>query len=309
MHPLRSVSVVLALVLSACSAGPDASVDASAPGPDAPRADAPRRDAGPTELTIGPTDRPALIALPSAYDGAAPLPLVLFLHGYTASAALNDGYLGVSRAARTRGLYVVLPDGTIDSSGNRFWNATDYCCNFDGSTVDDVAYLTGLIDTAIATVPVDETRIYVMGHSNGGFMSYRMACELSERIAAIAPLAGADYLDPMRCVPTTPVSVLHWHGTLDDTVLYAGTAGHPGAQACVERWAGYAGCDPTGTPGAAIDLSSSVAGTETVVTDWTTGCAPGVDVSLWRMEGETHIPGLVRDGAGLVLEWLLRHHR
>ena len=291
--------VPLALCLAACTAAPDAPFDGGTPRP----------DSGPTELTIGPTDRPARIALPAAHDGVTPLPLLVFLHGYTANAALNDGFLGISRAARTRGLYVVLPDGTIDSGGDRFWNATDYCCNFDGSTVDDVAYLTGLVDTAIATVPVDETRVYFMGHSNGGFMSYRMACELSERIAAIAPLAGADFLDPTRCVPATPVSVLHWHGTLDDTIRYGGAAGHPGAQACAERWAGIAGCDPTGTTGAALDVSDRVAGDETVVTSWSTGCAPGVDVSLWRMEGESHLPDLGRDAAGRVLDWLLTHHR
>lgn len=297
----------LALVLgvsAACTAAPDAPLDGGVP-----RADAPRADTGPTELVIGPTDRPARLALPTAHDGTTPLPLVLFLHGYSATSALNDGYLGVSRAARTRGLYVVLPEGTVDSSGNQFWNATDACCNFDGSTVDDVAYLEGLLDAAIAAVPVDPTRIYVMGHSNGGFMSYRMACEASERIAAIAPLAGVDFLDAARCVPTAPVSVLHWHGTLDETIPYDGEPGrHPSAPASAERWAAYAGCDAAGTPGDAVDLSV-LAGAETVVTDWTAGCAPGVTVSLWRIEGEGHIPALERGAAGLVLDWLLAHHR
>ncbi|MBL9037642.1 MAG: hypothetical protein JNG84_03905, partial [Archangium sp.] len=70
---------------------------------------------------------------------------------------------------------VVLPDGLVDSLGYRFWNATPACCNLENQAVDDVAYLTSVLDAVEAEVRIDPARVYFTGHSNGGFMSFRMA--------------------------------------------------------------------------------------------------------------------------------------
>lgn len=272
-------------------------------------------DAGPADRTVGPSDRPARVVLPYDHDGTTERPLIVLLHGYGANARIQDSFFGLSARTRVRGIYLLLPDGTEDAGGSQFWNATDACCDFGPSGVDDVAYLAGLLDEVESTLPIDTTRIYFVGHSNGGFMSYRMACEAGARIAAIAPLAGSDFSDAMRCVPTDAPSVLHMHGTADPTIPFAGgsigTATFPGAEAVAARWAERAGCDTTmaadGTP---LDLVSSAAGDETDVTNYTVGCTEGRTVTLWTMNGQAHIPGVRRpDFADAIIDWLLEHHR
>jgi polyhydroxybutyrate depolymerase len=258
--------------------------------------------------TLGPEARPARLVVPPAHDGTTPLPLVVLLHGYSVSAALQDLYLGLSAVARELGFYLVLPDGTVDSSGNRFWNATDFCCDFDGAAPDDVAYLSALVDEAKSVLPVDAGRVYFMGHSNGGFMSYRMACERADVVTAIAALAGTDFVDDMGCVPSEGVSVLHLHGDMDDTIAYEGTAAYASARATAERWAARAGCDPTmTTAGEALDLDGEVPGAETTVTRWETGCDPGLDVELRTIVGGSHIPTPTPDFTPGIAAWLLAH--
>lgn len=271
----------------------------------------PRADGGGTgTTTLGPTARPARLVAPTSVTGLAPL--VVLLHGYTATAAIEDTYLGVTRAAASRGLYVLLPDGMVDPMGNHYWQGTPGCCDFYRSGVDDVAYLRDLVHEAIATRPIDPARIYFFGHSNGGFMSYRIACELASETAAIAVLAGSDFAGETDCVPSQPVSVLHVHGTADTTIPYAGgnagLAPFPGARAVVARWAARAGCGATPTTDAMIDMESTLSGAETTPSTYT-GCRPGLDVRLLTIEGATHIPTFASGAIGTqVLDWLLAHH-
>ncbi len=277
--------------------------------------DAPLPDTGPTDLTIGTTERPARVVFPTAHDGTTELPLVVLLHGYGADSSVQNLYFQLTNRGRSRGFYVLLADGTEDDGGRQFWNATDACCDLGGAGVDDVAYLTALLDEAEAQLPIDADRIFFMGHSNGGFMSYRMACELGDRIAAIASLAGGDFEADDTCVPDRAPSVLQIHGTEDETIGYTGgtilSASYPGAVEVVERWAARAGCDvtmpSTGTP---LDLVTSLAGDETTVTDYTTGCTEGRGAALWTIEGGVHIPGVIQPTfTNAVLDWLFAHPR
>lgn len=263
--------------------------------------------------TIG-GDRPAGVYVPPSYDGTTAVPLVVLLHGYSASAAVQDAYLQISRYARTAGYLVVLPDGMIDDEGNRYWYATTACCgSFDGgvAAVDDVAYLSGLIDEAKATFEVDEGRVYLIGHSNGAFMAYVMACEAADRITAIAGLAGSEFFDASACTPSRAVGILHVHGTADDAVLYEGESGaYPGAVETVERWAMRNGCDATmPAAGEALDLDVGLPGADTTVARYATGCEPGGDVELWTIEGGTHIPVFEDRFIVQVWGWLSAHSR
>ena len=266
------------------------------------------KETGSTEL--GPPARPAQLVAPD--EVTAPAPLVVLLAGYGATGAVEDAYLGVSEQAASRGMYVLVPDGTVDASGKRFWDATQACCNFTGPPVDDVAYIGGLIDEAIAQRPIDPDRVYIFGHSNGGFMAYRLACERSDQVAAIAVLAGSDVADPQGCVPTQGVSVLHLHGDADSTIAYAGgstTRPYPGAEEAVARWAGRAGCDPEPTRGSRVDLEGGIAGEETALSVYE-GCDKGLAVQLDTIEGGSHIPFLERRALGTnVLDWLLERSR
>jgi len=306
-------SVLCLLVPLGCGDAPADGDSGVTPPVDAgPAADG-GSDAGPLApppTTLGPADRPAELVVPSAHDGVTPLPAILLLHGYSASGAAQDLYFGLSRAARREGFYVVIPDGTVDGSGNRFWNATPACCDFGGTGVDDVAYLTGLLDELEAAVPVADGQLYLMGHSNGGFMSYRMACERASRVAAIVSLAGSDFANDDDCAPSEPVSVLQIHGDADPTILYGGepAGAYPSAPDVVARWAERAGCD-TGAPvdGEPLDLESGIAGAETAVTRYEAGCA--ADAELWTIEGGGHIPALTRDFTPTVLSWMRDHAR
>ena len=159
------------------------------------------------------------VTVPDDYDAATPAPLIVLLHGYTSSGAGQDSYMGFSAIADTYGFLLVSPDGDKESGGdeNRFWNASSACCNFFQSDVDDSAYILSIIKEVKADFNVDANRVYLIGHSNGGFMSYRAAYDHSETIAAIASLAGASHAD-MRSAPENPVHVLQIHGTSDGTI-------------------------------------------------------------------------------------------
>ena len=269
-------------------------------------------------LVIGGDERPALVDIPESYDPSNAYPLLIVLHGFGPyNGEVEAGILGLNRVVDTKGFVLVMPDGTLNERGDRYWNGTPACCD-PSDSIDDVGYLTGLIEEAKQTYRIDENRVYLVGHSNGGFMSFRMACEASEFITAIVSLAGSTFDDPADCQPATrPVSVLAVHGTADATIPYAGRAGfYPGAVETVEYFATAAGCD-SGAPTIVgnLDLVAAVDGEETEQVEYTTGCDAGVDAALWTIEGGAHIPYFYFPGSGqpafadFVVDWLLEHSR
>lgn len=249
--------------------------------------------------------RPYQVELPDS--DARPAPLVVVLHGFTANGLVQDAYFGMSRFGRSRGIITAFPDGTKNSMGQRFWNATDGCCDFDRSGVDDVAYLTAVIDDAIARHGADPRRVYLLGHSNGGFMSYRMACDRSDRIAAFASLAGANWKDTSKCKPGTEVAALQIHGTMDDSVPYQGSTMTASANESVAFFAKADGCADKPESGAARDLDSRLMGSESMVLRWP-GCRKGA-AELWTIAGGAHLPNLSANFAEQVYGFLSQHQR
>ena len=236
---------------------------------------------------------------------------MILLHGYQASGLVQDIIFRTSSAADAKGYFFAAPDGTVDSSGARFWNATDACCNFDESDVDDVAYLTTLVHDIEAAYSIDPKRVYFVGHSNGGFMSHRLACDAAKDVAAIVSVAGSVYLDPTKCDPEEPVAVLQIHGTKDDIVEYEGATigafGHPSALQAVTTWAGKNGCNPVPKEApASLDLESSIPGMESDVTRFE-GCKPGGAAELWTIAGGSHVPSFVEGFPELVWEFFDAH--
>jgi len=179
------------------------------------------------------------IYIPIAYSDDTPAPLLFNLHGYTSDAFGQSLYANFNNIADTAGFITVIPNGTIDVYGNRYWN----CFVAPGTGVNDVAFLSDLIDSLNLAYNIDLNRVYSTGMSNGGFMSHALACELSNRIAAIASVTGSidedriAYCDPMH---TTPVMQIH--GTADATVPYDGDFGFMPVDSVVAYWVNQNNC-------------------------------------------------------------------
>jgi polyhydroxybutyrate depolymerase len=288
--------VLFLVVLGGCGGDDD---DGGADGPIG-GIDAAGPDAPPSLID----DRPYMTTIPDSYDPAVPAPLVVLLHGYGANGFVQNAYWMMNLQAEAHGFLLAFPDGTVDSGGSQFWNATDGCCNFDGADVDDVAYLGAVIDDMRANYNVDPRRIYVIGHSNGGFMSHRMACDRADVVAAIVSLAGMTWFDPAQCQPSEPVAVLQVHGDMDETVTYEGALGYPSAAETVSRWAQHDGCTGTFDEIGRISLID-LAGSETRQEAWQ-GCPAGA-AELWTIEGGTHIPGFDETWGAYIWAWLEAH--
>lgn len=252
-------------------------------------------------------ERPAPLVLPADHDSETPIPLVLSLHGFTSHLAEHDRYFGLSKRVNAHRFALIMANGTYDPDGHRFWNATDFCCDLHNTQVDDVQYLAGLLEEAATHIAVE--RIFVLGHSNGGFMSYRLACEGIPRLVAIASLAGTSFSDPSRCAFASPVSVLQIHGTADQVIAYDGSTGeqeYAGAEEVALRWAALARCnltEPETLP--PLDLDQDLDGPETTRTRYRTGCRNDATIELWTMVQGAHVPHLAPDFGQRLLEWLL----
>jgi polyhydroxybutyrate depolymerase len=256
------------------------------------------------------TDRPYDTTIPADYSEGKLWPLLILLHGYSANGAAQELLFGLGKEASRLCYLFALPEGTIDKSGKRFWNATDACCDFGKTGVDDVAYLDAVISDMAQRYRVDRRRVFLIGHSNGGFMSYRMACDRSERIAAFVSLAGANFADTSRCKPSEPVAALQVHGDKDEAVPYGGGSDGmrtiPSAQQSAAFFAQLGGCGMTPVPGNPIDLEDDLAGSETTVLRWE-GCKRGGG-ELWTIVNGSHVPILRRPAwAEQIWAWLSAH--
>lgn len=330
---LLPVLVAALALAAACSADPAddrAGSDGTGPPPTATPVDPPTTDPAPeqaaldpTAVTVEPTVEPVgrtvegtietedgrvrryRTYVPSTVDaspGSAPVPLLLAFHGgggWGAQFAANSGFDGLAEA---NGFLVAYPDGTegtADGSGLRTWNG-GACCGYAASAgVDDVAFVDRLLDELEATYAVDPDRVVAAGHSNGAILSYRLACELSDRIVAIGVQAGA--LEVESCRPGQPVSVLHLHGDADENLPIDGGRG-PRSIAGVDfsapldgaaTLAAADGCDPdpvrAPTPGR----------TDLTATSWT-GCDDGSSVTFVAVAGASHawMGGTIAGGPG-----------
>lgn len=237
---------------------------------------------------------------PAIYTGATARPLILNLHGYTSNALQQQQYSNFMPIADTANFLMVFPQGTKDGSGQPYWNA-----GLSAAYVNDIAFLNALIDSLDLTYNINLNRVYSTGMSNGGFMSHTLACELSNRITAIASVTGSIFTTQYGsyCHPTRPIPVMQIHGTSDPTVPYAGnmSQGMMPIDTVVKYWVNKNNCNPTAT-------FSNVPNTNTA-----DGCTAehyqynggnlGSTVELFKIIGGVHAwPGFPFGGSGTNLD-------
>ncbi|HEX8793010.1 MAG TPA: PHB depolymerase family esterase [Polyangiaceae bacterium] len=304
-------ALLLAVALAGCE---------TRSAPPLPVAPSPTATAAASSLPLSPVRadpvaaRPYGLHVPATDGGSVPIPLVVFFHGYGASGAAMVRAIGLEAVADAHGFALAYPDGTVDSRGRRFWNATDACCDFDRTGVDDVGYVRALLDDVGRKVRIDSKRVYVFGHSNGGFFAQRLACDLSQRIAAAVSMAGAAWKDPSRCTPSEPVSVLAIAGDKDPVIRAQGgtvfdlpVPPYPSLRETLAMWLAKDRCTGALSGGGnRVDFDALLPGTETTMED-ASGCPTGITVSEWTVAGGSHVPSPSRAGVDAIWAWMAAH--
>jgi len=195
--------------------------------------------------------RDYILYVPASYSGAISVPLVLNFHGYGSNAFEQMWYGDFRSISDTAGFLVVHPEGTL-LDGVTHWNVGGWTI---GSTVDDVGFTSALIDSLSAIYNIDEARVFSTGMSNGGFMSFLLACQLSERIAAIASVTGSMTPETYNNGnPQHPIPILQMHGTSDGTVPYGGEVWTKSIDDVLSYWTDYNNCNATPVVAAMPDL-------------------------------------------------------
>ena len=261
-----------------------------------------------TTASLVSEGREATLTMPGGHDNNHTLPLVIALHGYSSSGSFNAWWMSLYDSVHENEHLLLTPDGTLNWIAMRYWNATEACCNLFGSSVDDVVFLEGLISEAVANYGADPEGVILIGHSNGGFMTHRMACDRGNLIESIISLNGATWNDFNNdCPDTGRPNILHVHSTLDGVIQYDGGtlngAQYPSAPQSTSFWAVRSGCDSSWTNLGTIDLTSSDGVAETDNLEHL-NCADGNRVSHWRINNGSHAPSLnAPDWADQSLAW------
>jgi polyhydroxybutyrate depolymerase len=175
-------------------------------------------------IVFGGLKRTYLIHIPPSRDKTKSMPLLITLHGGggTGKDMVKLTLGGFDTLSDKEGFVVVYPDG-IKKNWNDGRSKEETGYRVHKENIDDVGFISALIDALIKELNVDPKRVYVTGMSNGAIMSYRLACELSKKIAAIAAVAGniPQNLYP-SCSPSKPISVLAINNVNDPLMPFAG---------------------------------------------------------------------------------------
>lgn len=272
-------AIALCALLAGCGPAPssDASVDPSEVTPL-------------IALQVGDLTRSYLLRAPDE-EGDEPRPLLIMFHGAGGSGLRAETATGLTDAVSTSDIIVAYPNGTAANSvaGELAWNAGACCGLARSGNVDDVSFVLAMIADIQSRYAVDPERIYLAGYSNGGMLSYRLACEHAELFAGIAVISGA--LNYAPCAPSEPLPVLIVHGTADATVPYAGGETNPRTASRFGQW-------QNSSVALATEFWLTVDGCEedpasTTVDRLTTavyeGCEPGSALEVVTIADGTHV--------------------
>jgi polyhydroxybutyrate depolymerase len=261
------------------------------------------------KLVFDGRERTFRVHVPDMDSSTTTFPLLIVLHGGTGNGGQIERSSGFSDLADQFGFIAVYPDGAGAVNSRYTWNA-DNCCGYAyRQHVDDVGFIAALIDQLVADYDVDPSRVYVTGFSNGAMMTFRLACELSGKIAAAAPYAGA--LNTDSCGATEPVSILIMNGDADQIVpVDGGTSDQRGAAGerdrvdkptsfAVDTWVAIDGC--FGTP--------EVTNSATSMTSTYSGCTNGAAVEQvlihnWDHHWPSEANGSSMDAGSIIWEFV-----
>lgn len=229
------------------------------------------------------------VYVPATLPKDQPVPLLVALHGGTGWGKQFERNSGFDGLAEANGFIVVYPDGIEIGPAfpmGRVWNGGDCCRPASTQNVDDVGFISQIIDQLEASYPIDAKRVYAAGHSNGGIMAYRLACELADKIVGIGLQAGWLAVPQDACVPSQPVSVIQIHGTADQNAPIEGGRGERSISGTVATpalenvafMARRAGCPPAPEETVAGDLTTE---------SWSP-CRAGTAVELVKVQGANH---------------------
>ena len=258
-------------------------------------------------IQVGGVERSYIVRAPD--DVTESLPLLIMFHGAGGDAARAERATAFTDLALAGNYVVAYPNGTQANSieGELAWNAGGCCGLARSGNVDDVSFVLAMIAELQAAYPIDSTRIYLAGFSNGGMMSYRLACEHGELFAGIAVVSGALNYSP--CAPPVPTSVLIVHGTADLTVPYDGGETNDRTASRFGQWNNSSVEYATSfwTENDDCDEDAVVTETEFVTTDTYPDCTDDAEVEVVTIAEGTHtwprVDTLGVDGSELVLSF------
>jgi polyhydroxybutyrate depolymerase len=268
-----------ALLAAALACGGTAATPTALP---AGQTDAPPQT-GDTEYKINyaGVERSYVVHVPPGYDGSRPVPLVLAFHGITLDANEMIRISGFNDQSDAAGFIVVYPN----ASGTQMsWNGGHCCGEAALNNVDDVGFVRAVIAELSAAFHIDPDRIYATGFSNGAILVYRLACEMSDQIAAIGPVSATQALEDMQaCQPSRPVPVIHFHGTDDDPNPYNGGTTSGGVQFisvedAIRFWVDFNSCP--------VNPQRTESGS--IIHDVYLPCRGGASVELYTVTGGKH---------------------
>ena len=239
--------------------------------------------------------RDYILYIPATYDGNTNVPLVLNFHGIASNATEQMFYGDFRDIADTEGFILVHPEGTL-LNGDQHWNVGNFTI---GSTADDVSFTEALIDELTSQYTINLDRIYSTGMSNGGYMSLLLACQLSEKIAAVASVTGSMTPETYDgCNAQHPIPTLQIHGTNDSDVPYNGVWWSLSIEDVISYWVNYNNCNinPTITSFPDLDLLDGSTVDHFVYSD----CDNDVTTEHIKVLGGNHTwPGSAFDLPGL----------
>jgi polyhydroxybutyrate depolymerase len=271
---------LLMLSITSCSGVAATPIPTIIPTPTAtisPTATASPIQAGDSQrkLTVNGLERTYLLHIPPGLDSIHPVPVVLAFHGFGEQPADMQRFTGFTEIADKSGFLIVYPEGMALS-----WNA-DICCGYAfDNKIDEASFVRQIVSDLGTIAKVDPKRIYATGFSMGGPLVYKLACQMSDILAGIAPVAGVLAYSP--CQPQEPVSVMHIHGGADIKVPYAGGGAlHlPPVEQGISTWAKLDGCDN----------SPKVEKLQNIITHTSyTSCQAGTGVELYVVEPAGHM--------------------